>query len=43
MEKQDEKLRGLEAELTGLEVTDAVVTTVDAEAEQPVKRCVEKV
>jgi len=42
MEKQDEKLRVLEAELAEIDVTDAVVTTVDAEAEQPVKRCVEK-
>lgn len=42
MEKQDEKLRNLEAELTGMEAVDAVVTAVDAEAEQPVKRCVEK-
>ena len=42
MEKQDEKLRALEAELADIDVTDAVVTTIDAEAEQPVKRCVEK-
>jgi len=43
MEKQDEKLRALEAELADMDVTDAVVTTVDSEAEQPVKKCVEKV
>ena len=43
MEKQDEKLKGLEAELAEMDVTDAVVTTVDAEAEQPVKRCTDKV
>ena len=43
MEKQDEKLRGLEAELTEMDAADAVVTAVDSEGEKPVKRCVEKV
>ena len=33
MEKQDEKLRGLEAELAEMKAADAVIKTVDSEAE----------
>ena len=41
MEKQDEKLRGLEAELAGMEAADAVVT-VNSEDEEPGKQCTDK-
>ena len=42
MEKQDEKLRGLEAELAEMKAADAVVKTVDSEDENPGKQCNQK-
>jgi hypothetical protein len=42
MEKRDEKLRGLEAELAEMEADDAVVTTVDLADEKPGKYCDQK-
>ncbi len=42
MEKQDEKLRGLEAELAGMEAADAVVSRIDPEQEEPGKQCNDK-
>lgn len=42
MEKQDEKLKGLEAELAGMEAVDAVVTVVDSEDDKPGKQCDQK-
>ncbi len=42
MEKQDEKLRVLEAELAEMDATDQVVTEVDSEDEKPGKYCNDK-
>ncbi|GEM_PF-3562831 len=42
MEKQDEKLKGLEAELAEMEAADAVVTNVDSEGQKPGKYCTDK-